>query len=57
MKPKSQKRKEAQDRAKKYSSMSLEDKIALVESRPGESKRELARLKAKLAQKSKKPQE
>lgn len=48
------KRREAEDRQMDYDKLSLAQKIKRVESHPGESKRELARLTAELAKPVKK---
>ena len=41
---KEQKRREAIERQKKYDALSIDEKIALAKSRPGNSAKELARL-------------
>lgn len=51
------KRAEAEERQSRYDALSLKDRIKLAESRDGESKREITRLKAKLEkEKEKAPQ-
>jgi hypothetical protein len=46
MKSKTEKRTEAQERQELYSTLTLAEKIENAENAPGESKRELARLRA-----------
>jgi len=53
MKTKEQKKKEAEERQKGYDSLSLKEKLALLKSRPGESKREKEKL-LKLSEKKNK---
>jgi hypothetical protein len=48
MKSKSQKRMEAIQRQEKYNSLSTMDKLILIESRPGNSAKEIKRLLSKI---------
>lgn len=45
MKSREQKRAEAKERQERYDKLSLDEKIKLIKSRPGNSDRELKRLK------------
>lgn len=57
LREKQRKQEEAQARHEKYNSLSLIEKLALLDSRPGESKKERAKLQKKAQITEEKPKE